>query len=354
MPVVTNGRVIYVAHPTGLMEPGVHTKYVEEQLDTDKVPLKDGEVLIQTIAFSSDPYMRGRMRDPSVPLFAPALVIGRAVDNFAVGKVVRSENKDLAAGDYVAGFLGFENYTVYPPPKEYMTFLHHCVKVPKVPGLPLSAYIGTLGLPGKTAYTGWSLYGQEKAKTSKTLFVSGGAGPVGTFVIQYAKITSPHLKIIASAGSDEKVEIMKKAGADVAINYKTQDVAKILQENGPIDIYWDNVAGPQLDAALNALNMFGVIIACGAISSLNEESKIKNFHSIFEKCITVHGFLFGFGDAAQKAIGEFEKEIPPLVGQGKITILEHKYNGLKSAEQALLEVHTGKNVGKAVIIVADE
>ncbi|KAH8102036.1 NAD-P-binding protein [Cristinia sonorae] len=353
MPVVKNSKLIYIAHPTAEYQPGVHTKYVEEELDTDTVTLNGG-ILVRLIAVSSDPYMRYRMRDPSIPMFAPPLIIGEPLDNFSVGQVERSEDAQYAVGDYVAGYFDFANYSVYPGKTTHQ--FKFCVKVPKIPGLPLSAFVGTLGLAGKSAYTGWVLYGVEKAKTSKTLFVSGAAGPVGIFLIQYVRHTSPHLKIIATAGSAEKVELCKKAGADVAFNYKEVDVTKTLAEHGPIDIYWDNTAGPILDAALSNINFFGTIIACGAIAEASNDPNayVKHFGKIFQHCVTVHGFLFRFGPEAEAASDAFDKEIPPLIAAGKITVHEHRFEGLKEAEKALESVHTGTNFGKTVIIAGAE
>jgi len=122
--------------------------------------------------------------------------------------------------------------------------------------LPWSLFIGVLGMPGKTAYMAWKEYSQ--AKKGETLFVSTGAGPVGSLVIQIAK--SQGLKVIASAGSDEKVKFMKEIGADVAFNYKTEKTTDILAKEGPIDIYWDNVGGETLEAALDAANTFARFI----------------------------------------------------------------------------------------------
>ncbi|CAL1714159.1 unnamed protein product [Somion occarium] len=351
MPKVTNGRVIYVKHPTGYYEPGVHTKYVEEQLDTDTVPLNGG-ILVKILAISSDPYMRHRMRDENIPLFAPPLKIGEPLDNFSVGKVIRSEDPAYAPGDYVSGYFTFENYVVHPGNITHV--FKFCTKIPKLPGLPMSAFVGILGMPGKTAYQGW-LFAKEKAKTSKTLYISVAAGAVGTFLIEYVKTIHPHLKIIASAGTPAKIDLLKSIGADVAFNYKETDIAKVLAEHGPIDIYWDNASGSTLDAALCNMSTFGLIVSCGAISSYNEDQgAVKHFEKVFERSLSIHGFIVGIGDEAKRALVEFEKEIPPLVLAGKIKLREHRFYGLKSAEQALRSVHTGENFGKAVVIVDEE
>ncbi|KAK7680402.1 hypothetical protein QCA50_016642 [Cerrena zonata] len=355
MPVVTNGRVVYVEHPVGseLYQPEKHSKYVEEQIDTDTVPLNGG-VLIKVLAISSDPYMRHRMRDDDLPLFCPPLIKGELIDNFSVGKIIRSENPEFAPGDYVIGYFSFENYHVYP--SGVTNAFKHCIKVPKIPGLPLSAFVGVLGLAGRTAYTGWQLYGQEKAKTSKTLFISGGAGAVGTCLIELVKTLHPDLKIIASAGTQQKIDLLKSLGVDVAFNYKEDDAVKVLAENGPIDIYWDNTSGYQTDAALQNINMHGVIIACGAIAGLNDEEKgvVRHFEKIFERSVHVYGFLFRTGEDSEKAFHAFDKEVIPLIVQGKIQNREHRFIGLQNAGKALQSVHTGENFGKAVIIVDPE
>ncbi|KAK7685726.1 hypothetical protein QCA50_011071 [Cerrena zonata] len=352
MPVVTNGRIIYVEHPTGYYEPGVHTKYVEEQLDTDAVPL-DGGILVKVLALSSDPYMRHRMRDESIPLFAPALKLSEPLDNVAVGKVIRSEDPAYSAGDYVAGYFTFENYSVYPG--KFRHSFQSCKKIKKIPGTSLSAYAGLLGLAGQTAYQGWNMFGKEKAKNSKTLFISVAAGAVGSFLLEYVKAIHPHLKVIASAGTKAKIDLLRSLGADVAFNYKEQDVASVLAEHGPIDIYWDNTAGPTADAALCNMNTFGQIIACGAISSYNEDGgAVKHFEKIFERCLSINGFLINFGEEGQKALLNFDEEVPALIQAGKIHLREHRFEGLRSAENALRAVHTGENLGKAVIIVDEE
>ncbi|EKM60518.1 uncharacterized protein PHACADRAFT_110008 [Phanerochaete carnosa HHB-10118-sp] len=353
MPTVKNGSVVYAAHPEGHIEPDVHLKYIESEIDLESMPLNGG-VLLKTIALSSDPYLRYRMRDPNVPHFVPAFDLGMPIENSGIAIVVRSDDPNFKSGDQVSGMLEFSDYSVFPGTRP-MALARPLRKVEKIPGHPLSIYTGTLGGAGMTSYQGLKGFASEKVKTSKTLFVSGGAGPVGTFVIEYAKVMAPHLKIIASAGSAAKVEIMKDCGADVAFNYKEQDAEAILSEHGPIDIYWDNVAGPTLDAALINFNSEGLIIACGAISQAahKDGSVVRHFEEIFQRSLTVKGFLLARGEAAH-VLSSFYDEVIPLVKQGKITSREHRYSGLKSAGKALRDVHTGDNTGKAVIIVDEE
>ncbi|GJE93492.1 NADP-dependent oxidoreductase [Phanerochaete sordida] len=350
---VKNGSVIYVAHPEKTIDPSVHTHYVEDSIDLDNVPLNGG-VLLKTMYLSSDPYMRYRMRDPSQPAFVPPIILNDPIDNFGVGQVVRSDDPKFKPGDYVYGYLEFSEYFVYPG-KIHHEYKFPLTKIEKLPNVPLSVYVGTLGMPGTTAYQALKYFVTEKFKTAKTMFVSGGAGPVGTFVIEYSKAMAPHLKIIASAGSADKVKIMQDAGAEVAFNYKEQDTFKVLREHGPLDIYWDNVAGPTLDAALQNFRDGGLIIACGAISqaSHDDSSVVRHFDEIFKRSLTVHGFVVATGESAAAAPHFFE-DVVPLVRAGKIRSREHRYVGLREAGRALADVHTGANTGKAVIVVSEE
>ncbi|TCD60756.1 hypothetical protein EIP91_009549 [Steccherinum ochraceum] len=351
MPIVTNGRLIYVAHPSTLIEPGVHTQYVEEQIHTDTVPL-DGGILLKTLALSSDLYMRKRMRDPSIKMAFPALTLGKVVDNFGVGVVLRSENPSFKPGDHVYGYLNFENYSVVHPAPGAETskdLFQVFKKLDKHPDLPASIYVGSLGMNGQTAYSAWTAFAAEKAKTSKTLFVSSGAGPVGTFVIAYARSTAPHLKIVASAGSPEKLQLMREAGADVVFNYKTTDAAEVLAEHGPIDIYWDHVAGATLDAAIQNMNLFGLIIRVGTNSG--NAAGIQNTAMFVYKCLCMQGIQVGLGDTMNKALEGFQEAATKLVLDGKLKNTETRYHGIKEAGNALADIHRIQTLGKTVIVV---
>ncbi|KAF7979959.1 hypothetical protein HWV62_40406 [Athelia sp. TMB] len=200
----------------------------------------------------------------------------------------------------------------------------------------------------------------------------------GSFLIQFLKLRHPKLKIIASAGTAQKLEVMRSLGADVVVDYKKENVRATLAQHGPIDIYWDNAAGPILDDALANMAEYGVIVvsiytfqqqisttkthvltelqACGAISSYNVEEKnrppVKNFIEVFQKSLTVKGYRGP--DFVQQYMADFIAEIPPLVFAGKIRLREHRYDGLKHAGQALADVHTGANFGKSLIVVSDD
>jgi len=205
-------------------------------------------------------------------------------------------------------------------------------------------------MPGQTSYYGWKEY--AKAKAGETLFVSTAAGPVGSLVVQLAK--QDGLKVIASAGSDEKVQFCKDIGADVAFNYKTMNTAEVLKKEGPIDIYWDNVGGPTLEAAIEHSALYARMIICGFISEYNGEENygIKTMRNVLTNRISINGLLVWDHEAKYK--DEFYRVIPQKLASGEIKYTEDVTRGLDKCGEAILEVQKGLNKGKKVIIVADD
>ncbi|KAL0576962.1 hypothetical protein V5O48_005033 [Marasmius crinis-equi] len=338
---VRNARVIFNEIPTGYPEPGKTTVYDDSKtIDIDTVSL-NGNVLVKALVLSIDPYMRSKLRDPKEPSYQEAYALGEPLYTLGVGKVVRSENKDYKPGDHILGSLNMEEYSI---PKSILR------KLTLEPGLSWPVYIGVAGMPGQTAYYAWREYAQ--AKKGETVFVSGGGGPVGLMVIQLAKLDG--MKVIASAGTEDKVKECKEAGADVAFNYKNTNTEEVLKKEGPLNVYWDNVGGPTLDAALGATAQHARIIVCGMISEYNnkEGSKLKNLWTIFGRSLHIHGFLVF--DLAPKWQDEFYKVVPPLVAKGELKHREDITKGLEHTGDALLQVQSGKNFGKKVILVAED
>ncbi|KAE9405440.1 NAD(P)-binding protein [Gymnopus androsaceus JB14] len=342
---VTNGRLIFNKIPTGLPEPGKTTVYdTSKTIDLENEPLNGG-VLIKTLALSADPYMRVRMRPADVESYMPPFIIGQPIASGGIGKVIRSEHEGFKVGDYVSGVLDHAHYSI---PNIDGPF---GVKVFKPEfGLKPSLYLGAAGMPAQTAFYGWKEYAD--AKPGETVFVSGGAGPVGSMVIQLAK--EEGLKVIASAGSDEKVQFCKDVGADVAFNYKTVSTEDILKKEGPLHVYWDNVGGTTLDAALENAATNARFIECGAISTYNSKDGVvmKNIDQIYARCIKLYGFLVVH--LAPKWQKEFYEVIPKKIASGDFKYKEDITRGLENAGEALREVQTGKNHGKKVIIVSDD
>ncbi|THU97165.1 alcohol dehydrogenase [Dendrothele bispora CBS 962.96] len=341
---VRNAKVIFNEIPTGYPEPGKTTVYdASSTIDLETVPLNGG-VLVKVLYLSADPYMRGKMRDASIVSYSPAYAIGKPVYGFGVGKIVRSESEQFKAGDIVhTPLLEYAEYSI-------QTHLQYLDKVNPEPGLSLSVYVGALGMPGKTAYFAWKEF--SKAKKGETVFVSGAAGPVGTFVLQLAK--SSGLKVIGSAGTEEKVSLVKDLGADVAFNYKTTDTEEVLKSEGPIDIYWDNVGGSTLDAALGNAAFHSRFIECGMISGYNNKEGVhmKNLMNIVARRISMNGFIQS--DLSSTWSTEFNRLVPKKLVSGEIKFTEDISKGLEKAGDALLEVQTGKNNGKKVVLVAED
>ncbi|OBZ78385.1 Zinc-type alcohol dehydrogenase-like protein PB24D3.08c [Grifola frondosa] len=210
--------------------------------------------------------------------------------------------------------------------------------------LPWSAYVGVCGMPGQTAYHGWKEFAHpEKGDVA---FVTAGSGPVGATVIQLAKAEG--LKVIASAGSDAKVAWLSSIGADVAFNYKTVPTAKVLQNEGPINIYWDNVGGQTLEAALDEAAVGARFIECGMISGYNQAPyHIKNLMLIVGKQLTISGFLVGA--LHHKYLEQFYREVPPKVANGEIKYKEDVKRGLEKTNEALIDVQHA--YGRSIVFI---
>lgn len=217
----------------------------------------DGEVLVRNLHFSVDPYMRGRMND--VKSYTPPFKLDHPMEGGAVGEVVASNAEGLAVGDHVLHFGGWREYATFPA--------KHATKVDGK-AAPLSAYLGVLGMTGLTAYAG--LFEVASFKEGDSVFVSGAAGAVGAQVGQMARLKGAS-RVVGSAGSDEKVKLLvEEYGFDAAFNYKDpRPVAEQLKEAAPdgIDVYFDNVGGEHLEAAISRMNVHGRATICGMIAS---------------------------------------------------------------------------------------
>jgi NADPH-dependent curcumin reductase CurA len=339
---ITNARQIFNEVPTDYPIPGRTVVYDASQtIDLENVPLRGG-ILLKTLVLSIDPYLRGRMRDPSIKSYRPAFQLGQPLQNLGVGVVVRSEHPAFNVRDHVYGFFPFEEYSIH-------TQVEGFSKVENNHNLPWTVFVGAAGMPGQTAYCGWKEYAE--AKKGEVAFITTGAGAVGSLVIQLAKRDG--LKVIASAGSDEKVAFMKELGADVAFNYKTTKTSEVLEKEGPIDVYWDNVGGETLEAALAAAAMNARFIECGMISGYNSKPyPVMNLMNIVTKGIKVYGFIVA--SILPKYKDTFYAEVPARIASGELKLKEDLAKGLESVGEAILAVLKGTNTGKSVIVVADQ
>ncbi|KAI0827338.1 NAD-P-binding protein [Trametes gibbosa] len=339
---IPNGRLLFNELPTGYPVPGKTTVYDASQtIDPESVPLNGG-FLVKTLVLSIDPYMRGRMRDASVKSYSPAFALNQPLSNYGVGVVVRSEHPALKAGDHIYGFFAFQQYFVATDAKQYKV-------IENKEGLPWSVYVGVCGMPGETAEYAWREY--SKPKKGEVAFVSAASGPVGATVVQLAKADG--LKVIASAGSDDKVAFVRSIGADVVFNYKKESTRDVLEREGPIDIFWDNVGGETLEAALDHANRYARFIECGMISQYNSAPyHVKSLMKIVSQELAVHGFIVS--SLRHKYEAAFDASFPARIASGELKYKEHRVRGLERGGDALLDVLRGDNFGKSVLIVADE
>ncbi|KAJ7152351.1 hypothetical protein C8R46DRAFT_1179224 [Mycena filopes] len=341
---IRNARVIFNSVPESFPIPGETTVYdTTPTIDIETVPLNGG-FLVKTLVLSIDPFLRGRMRSPEKKSYAPPFEIGAPLYGYGVGVVVRSENPAVAVGKHVYGpHTSHQEYAVVAELGPTTQILE------KHPDLSWNAYVGAAGMPGQTAFVGWKEY--SDAKPGEVAFVTTGAGPVGSMVIQLAKAAG--LKVIASAGSEEKVAFMKSIGADVVFNYKTTDTREILAKEGPIDIFWDNVGGDILDAAIEHAAINARFLECGSISGYNNgQTPIKNMSMVVGKTLHIHGILVF--RLFPKYAKEFYETIPAKLVSGEIKYNEEVTKGLEHVGDVILAVQKGTNKAKAVVVVAEE
>ncbi|PCH38833.1 alcohol dehydrogenase [Wolfiporia cocos MD-104 SS10] len=345
---ISNGRLFFNEIPTGLPEPGKTTVYdTSETIDLDETSLGGG-FLVKTLVLSIDPYQRGKMRDPNEQSYSAPYIIGEPLYNYGVGVVLRSEHPGIKPGTHLYGTMPFQQYFIRNESEKFTVLQDRIVGDEH--NLPWSAYVGVCGMPGQTAYHGWKEF--SKAKQGEIAFVTAGAGPVGSMVIQLAKRDG--LKVIASAGSEDKVAFLRKIGTDVAFNYKTEKTLDVLQKEGPIDVFWDGVGGETLEAAIEAAARGARFIECGMISAYNGgvPYHVKNLTYIMSKELKISGFVVSSLHA--KYLDEFYRQIPPMVARGELLYTEDIASGLENAGQAILDVQTGRNKGKSVVVVAQD
>ncbi|KAL0921063.1 hypothetical protein M5K25_008094 [Dendrobium thyrsiflorum] len=322
-----------------------------EVVETDdairSVPPEGSEaVVVKNLYLSCDPYMRHLMSTNKEPLRMESFVLGEAIKGFGVSKVVASGHPDYQVGDYVWGFTGWEDYSLIDKPQALFKINHTA-------DVPLSYYTGLLGMPGLTAYAGF--YEKCSPKKGEYVYVSSASGAVGQLVGQFAKLMGCF--VVGSAGSDEKVELLKsKFGFDEAFNYKKEsDLNLALKRYFPqgIDIYFDNVGGATLDAVLLNMRNHGRIAACGMISqyNLDKPDGVYNLGTIISRRVEIKGFAV-FDHYSHYP--QFVETITQYVKEGKIEYVEDAAEGLENGPSALLELFDGRNVGKKLLVLDRE
>jgi NADPH-dependent curcumin reductase CurA len=320
-----------VSRPTG--EP---TDENVARVQVELPALADGEVRVRNTYFSVDPYMRGRMT--GVRTYVPPFEVGDDVTGGAVGRVVSSRDMRFAEGDWVLSMLGWSEGGIVPA--------DHARKLD--PALaPPSTALGVLGMPGLTAWVGLGDIGGVEA--GETIYVSGAAGAVGSAAAQIAKLKG--LRVIGSAGSAEKVEWLRSLGVE-AFDYRETRPKEALADG--IDVYFDNVGGAQLEAALTALRPFGRVVACGSISGYNDvrpEPGPRNLSLIVTKRLRVQGFIVRDHEDRFPA---FLAEVAPWVRDGTLRYRETVVEGIENVPAAFAGLFRGDNVGKMLVRVGPD
>ena len=301
--------------------------------------LAPGEVRVATEFMSVDPYMRGRMND--VKSYTPPFALNETMTGGAIGRVIESTVDEVPVGALVQHQLGWRDI-VQAEAAQFRV-------VPEIPGVSSSVYLGMLGMTGLTAYVGLTAIAQMRE--GDTVFISGAAGAVGTAAGQIARLLGANW-VIGSAGSAEKVALLsEKYGYDAAFNYKDGDIKGQLAAAAPegIDVYFDNVGGEHLEAAIGVLNRDGRAALCGAISAYNATEPVpgpRNMGNMITRSLTLKGFTLG---GYLHLAGEFQEHMTGWFGAGKIAHDETVVEGIDHAVDAFLGLLRGENVGKMVV-----
>lgn len=307
-------------------------------VETASASLGVGEVRIANRWLSVDPYMRGRMND--VKSYAPPFALGEPMQGHTVGEIVESNAESLAVGDTVLHMLGWRDEAVLP-----------AAQVQKLPQIdaPAQRFLGLLGMPGMTAYFG--LLTVARAKAGDTVFVSAAAGAVGSTVVQVAKASE--MTVIGSAGGPDKCAWVRSLGADAVVDYKSEGplLEKLLAAapNG-IDVYFDNVGGEHLDAALAVANLHARFAICGMIDIYNsaKPTELRYLARLIGMRIAMKGLLVS--DHIAQA-GDFYRDMGRWLAEGKLTSEETVFDGLDAMPDAFLGLFSGGNTGKMLVRV---
>lgn len=318
----------------------------ESDFELVEVPIPeiaDDEVLVRNIYMSVDPYMRGRM-DEYESYVAP-YQLGEPLSGGCVGQVVESKDESFQVGDYVIGSRGW---------REYFTAKGNSLLPIDASIAPISAFLGTVGMPGMTAYVGLLDIGQ--LKEGETVFVSAAAGAVGSVACQIAKLKG--CRVVGSAGSAEKIEwLLDEVGIDAAFNYK--EVGKIRRElkklcPDGIDVYFENVGGEHLEAALQRMNIYGRVVMCGSISDYNDPIPPpgpRTLGFVVTKRLTLKGYIIS--DHYDR-LPQFYADMKTWIDAGKIKWRETILEGLENAPKAFIGLFKGDNVGKMLVQISPD
>lgn len=325
---------------------GMPTQDNFQMLTAEAPAPAEGQIQVRNSWMSVDPYMRGRMMDRES--YVPPFQIGETMQGGAVGRVTASAHPDYAVGDLVSSMAGWREAWTGTPESALTQ------KLPSDSGLPESAFLGVAGMPGLTAYAG--ILRVAELKEGDTVFVSGAAGAVGSAVVQIAKIKG--CTVIGSAGGAEKVAFVKSLGADACVDYRAagnyEGLLGSLKAAAPkgIDVYFDNVGGDHLQAAIEMAKPFARMAICGMISQYNDTEPTpgpNNAIQIVGKQLQLRGFIVSTHADMQ---ADFIKDMATWIGTGQMKFEETVMDGVAQAPDAFMGLFSGKNKGKMLVKLA--
>ncbi|KAM3458323.1 hypothetical protein MY3296_000529 [Beauveria thailandica] len=345
-----NKTLIFKQVPKGLPVPGQDLVVENRDIDLETPP--KGGLVLEVLEASYDPYLRGRMRDSNSKSYSAAFELNGPVSNATLSRVLKSDNPDYQQGDIVRAQTPIAEYVRLDDPAKVQAY-----KIQNPHNVDLSYFLGPLGMSGLTAWS--SLYRIGKPKKGETIFVSSAAGSVGQIVGQIAKHEG--LTVIGSVGSDDKLDfITKELGFDSGFNYKKEKPADALPRLAPegIDIYYENVGGEHLVAALDNMKVGGRIPVCGMISGYNQEASerasVNNLFQLIAKQILMQGFLVfapGFGPAYFQ---EHMEKLSSWLADGTFKSKLHFTEGIDKAAEGFVDMLEGRNFGKAILRIKSQ
>jgi len=347
-----NKAFVYKSVPNGWPVAGQDLTIEDIGFDEEAPPPKNG-FTTKNLYAAYDPSQRGRMRDPKIQSYSAAMEPGKPVISVSViDKVLKSDNSKIKEGSLV--MLSASDT------KSYSTVPESQVGTARVlepqDGIPLTAYLGALGMTGLTAYG--SLHEIGAPKKGDVILISAAAGAVGQMVGQIAVREGLH--VIGSVGSDEKLDfIINKLGFTSGFNYKKENMADAVKRLAPddLDIFYDNVGGELLDVALSSMKTFGRIIACGSISSYNASPsnpayRVANYSLVVRRRLKWQGFLVLDPNIAQWS-RERDQNISAWIKDGSFKSVDHVTEGMDNAIDGFLGMLKGENLGKSILKIAD-
>lgn len=332
-------EVALAARPQGAPQPSDF-----RLTDVELPPVPEGGLLVRNLFLSVDPYMRGRMNDARS--YTPPFALNETMTGGALGQVLESRAEGVPVGAWVLHDQGWRTHAVLEAGRARVVTL--------LPGVPPSAYLGVLGMPGLTAYVGLLRIAEFRA--GDAVFVSGAAGAVGGVAGQIARLKGAS-RVVGSAGSAEKVtHLTRDLGFDAAFNYRdgpvaAQTLAQQLREAAPdgIDVYFDNVGGEQLEAAISAMRPFGRTALCGAISVYNSAEPPagpRNLALAVGRQLALRGFIVSSHTDMQ---GDFLREAGGWLASGELKAEETCFDGIDAMPSAFMGMLAGQNTGKMIV-----